>query len=238
MKVFVRYLVLGAAACVSAFGSLLPISNSDFTAAATPINGGALGNYSVLGNVPGYSVYGTAGTAAPGPAEFNLPSGITQTAFINGGVIMQTLTSSYSANTVYTLNVEVGQRFDVPLPSTYSVLLLSNGTVIGTLNNPVTPAPGSFSLASLTFDTTTSPNVVGSPVSFALVSNGGGQVNFSQVSIDASASRISNSPTPVVTPPAPTPPTTPGAAVPEPTTMAFMISGLGGLALLRRRSRK
>jgi hypothetical protein len=228
----IRNLILGVVASGSAFASLVPSTNADFTAAPTPVNGGSLGNFSLAGVVPGYTTYGSVGSAKPGPAEFNLPAGITETAYINGGYILQNLTTSFTADTKYSLTMQIGQRFDMPLPASYSVLLLSNGVIIANLKSPVKPTPGSFSPATLTFDTGTNPNVVGQTISIALFSNGGGQINVGKISLDASSNRISSTPGPT-----PTQTPSPGSPVPEPATIAFMLCGLGGIAVAKRRSR-
>jgi hypothetical protein len=217
----IRFLAIGALASVSAFGSLLTIQNPSFELTPSGSNFGSVGSGTV-GVIANFTLSDTnaqgtfkPNTGAGGVFTQAIPDGV-QTAFNNGGLITQTLGSTYVANTTYTFAGFVGQRLDVPLPS-FGLDLYAGNVLLTPGFSSVAPGAGKFAAVSITFNTSSNPSVIGQPITIGLaaVANGG-QVNFDALTLNAT----SNGPT----------------AAPEPATLVIMGSGLLGIALLRRRS--
>lgn len=79
------------------------------------------GGYQILVPPSGWKIGGNAGWQNPIAAQFSsVPDGA-QTGFVGGGAgpargaLWQTLDTGVTANSVYTLSVDVGRRTDVPL---------------------------------------------------------------------------------------------------------------------------
>ncbi len=205
--------ILSKISGIAIFGLLMSIPNSAHGLALTILNNSfespilnavnsnsspagffttALGNPDFLA-IQGFNVTGTGnnkgGTYAPVAAVFpSLPNG-NQVAYATVGEISQILSSFIQADTIYTLDVFVGRRFDLNLSTNYSINLFAfNGstpTLLATLANPFTTSnlpAGTFGLASLTY---TSPSslgaLAGQNLGIALASN---SVDFDQAIFD------------------------------------------------------
>ncbi len=72
------------------------------------------------------------------------------TAFSNGGYLFQVLDDVLTANTSYTLLLDVGNRFDVDFAA-YTVQLWAGGNLLAE-ETGLTPGLGSFEMSVVTFD--------------------------------------------------------------------------------------
>ncbi len=129
-----------------------------------------------------------AGTFNPTASRYPLTGGATDgdnIAFSNGPFISQTLAATYQPDTVYTLQVDVGDRNDTGFPG-FDVQLRAGGIAVGSATAVDVSVPnGGFGTANVSF--TASPGFVsnGSPIEIYLDSDGG-QTNFDNVRLDAS----------------------------------------------------
>ena len=142
-----------------------------------------------------------------------------QVAYSNGGGsnIAQVLSDVLTANTQYTLQVDIGDRIDTAFGG-YTVDFLAGTTVLASDNNTLTPN-GGFLESTVTFFAPLGHANLGQALQIRLTSNGV-QTNFDNVRLDATPVRVS--------------------AVPEPATLCIW-SGLGLVlvgAAYRRRSKK
>jgi hypothetical protein len=142
------------------------------------------------------------------------PAGITatdgvQTAYLNTGNISQTLPALLTANTAYTLRVDVGDRADIGFPG-YRVRLLAGATLLAEEFSLV-PTTG-FLTSTVNFTALPGNPALGQPLTIQLVSNGV-QVNFDNVRLDASP-------------------------IPVPASLAVWGVGALGLGLVYRRRKK
>jgi len=134
----------------------------------------------------------------------------TQTAFLNQGFISQTLPSLLTVNTSYTLQVDVGDRLDLPFPG-YAVQLFAGSTLLAQESSLV-PNNG-FLTSTVSFTALPGNVAIGQAIQIRLVSNGV-QVNFDNVRLDATAVP---------------------AAIPLPASAAIWGLGTLGLGLIYRR---
>lgn len=127
--------------------------------------------------------------------------------------IWQDLSVTFQANTLYTLDVAVGNRAGQSGAgnlSTYS-LFDATGASWATANYDAFANVGAGTFAdapSLTFDTSLNPGAVGQTIRIQLEGEGPGRSHFDNIRLDA-------------------------APIPEPS--GFALLGLGGLLLMRRR---
>lgn len=97
------------------------------------------------------------------------------------GVITQDLGFAPLPNTTYTLTVYVGQRSDVPLVA-YDVELLVGTTSVAS-DTTLRPAPGTFLLDTVSYNSGASPG--NGHLIIRLTGNGAGQADFAQVALSA-----------------------------------------------------
>jgi len=124
--------------------------------------------------------------------------------FADAGNLTQTV-ATVAANTTYTLNIAVGLRKDAAHVGTAELLI--NGNPYVALG--VAPTSGNWSTFTTVYNSASHPGDVGMPIVIELISNGF-QGDFDKVTLDGTSS------------------------VPEPATVAFLVTGLLGLAFAAR----
>lgn len=213
---FVALVVVGFALTSVAAAASIPITNFSFEDPVLADSGWS----------PGVA---TGWTASVNAGAFNpridqLPQGPTQGLQVGysnnvGEAFSQTVGAVLTANTIYTLVVDIQSRADNdeagPNQSSTLVLRTVGGFVLGT-STIAFPIPPSGANAEQTTSFTALPGDIhlGETLQIALIS-GGNQSDWDNVRLDAS----------------------PTAAVPEPTTMLLWGTTAVGLAIVRRRRR-
>ncbi len=127
-----------------------------------------------------YPGAGSSGTPASG-----IPDGI-HVAYSNGPDISQVLNEKLVADRTYVLNVDIGNRNDLPLPD-FAIALLAGGNVLASIESTSLvslPANGMFSTVSLSYSSATGDPLVGQSLEIQLVNNGASQMNFDNVTLD------------------------------------------------------
>jgi hypothetical protein len=141
------------------------------------------------GVVDGWETTPPTGVFYPQTFQFTLPlPDGNQVGYANfdTGQLAQTLSATLQSNTTYTLTVYVGKRLDCCYPNPYSVELYAGSALLGSENSQ-DPAPGDFAVSTITFTSSDSDPLEGSPLRIVLKSVGTGQVGFDNVSLDATA---------------------------------------------------
>lgn len=129
------------------------------------------------------------------------------------GTISQILSETLVADLLYTLSVDVGDRFDQSLPS-FEIQLLAGGNVLASTASTTGTLPnGGFDTAQLTFSALNTHPDIGELLEIRLINTSGPTV-FTQVNFDNV--RLT--------------------AVPEPSVGSLLGVSLAGLAIWRRRS--
>ncbi len=201
---------------INAWGDAVPIQNASFET-TSPLNAPCAGtgcayNY---GPIPGWSTTG-AGSFAPGSNSLYfslpLPDG-SIVAFTNGGSISQILTGvSLLPNSIYTLSVDVGRRFDV-VAANYSISLTDGSNVFCTSGG----SNGSVSAGTFADVTLTCATGASAPAGFLGIelTGDGRQIDFDNVQLNVST-----------------------VSTPEPSALALTSVGLLVGCLLFMRSRR
>jgi hypothetical protein len=153
-----------------------------------------VGNEILTGDpVPGWTLTGLGGTWYP--LSDSYPAGAPEGhnvawldyESIESSVLAQVLSAVLTADTVYTLTVQVGQRRDYPLAG-YDVQLLAGGTLLSDGMRTDIP-PGEFRTVTVTYTATASDPLLGQALEIRLTSTANRQqVNFDDVRLDASPS--------------------------------------------------
>jgi hypothetical protein len=208
-----------------AWGDSISIQNASFEQVAatnplqSPCNGPEFCAFNAGNPMPGWTVGGTnasAGQFEPSSSYLSLPlPDGSIVAYINSGSISQTLTGiSLLPDSVYTLSVDVGRRFDVAAAN-YSLNLLDGSNVFCTSgpNSNGTISAGTFT--DITLTCATGATVPGGFLGIELTGDGR-QVNFDNVQLNVTTSTV---------------------ATPEPSALALTLPVLfvGGLLFLRSR---
>ena len=170
-----------------------------------------------FGPIPGWSITGNTGSFEPSSTFLSLPLPDGNiVAFTNGGSISQTLTGiSLLPNSIYTLSVDVGRRFDVAVgAASYSISLDDGSNVFCT-----TGTTSNGSIAAGTFLDVVLTCATGATVPSGFLginlTGFGRQMDFDNVQLNVTS-----------------------AAVPEPSSLVLLLTGLGVLGLLFARSQR
>ena len=193
MGVTLRKMLVGiaVAACATFTVSTAlatPIFVDNFSFETLPAGGlpnpcGTGCSFSQLTPIPGWANTGDSGQFQPGVQASNftffnsVPDGIT-VAYANAGIISQTVAPTVVHNTVYTLQVDQGQRNDLGAAGTIELVI--GGTPI--LATGIAPSPGNFSTFTATY--TGLPGDVGDPITIRLTSFSA-QGDWDNVRLDA-----------------------------------------------------
>lgn len=225
-----RALLLGVCTATLSFAGAVTINNPSFE--TLPV-GGLQGcgpgvtpcNYDV-GNIPGWTLSDPSNVGLLQPLSSSLvqtdgPT-VVYSNSTSGAMIAQILTALLTADTTYTLQVDVGRRVGVPLGVVPTIGLyygggfvsnvLSGATQLGGAATGTNPAEGGWSTYSLSF-TTGSSVTAGQNLAIVIGMGNGVQTTFDNVRLDA------------------------GASVPEPGTLGIAALGLIALVGKLRRSR-
>lgn len=142
--------------------------------------------------VPAWTPIGNATNVAtlnPTVGMFPTIPGGENIAVINGGAALsQTLPAILTANTLYTLEVFVGNRLDAPFPG-YIVELFAGAERI-IVEESLTPGSGEFALSSSTFTALAGDSSLGETLEIRLTSLGL-QTAFDNVSLTAATLSVS-----------------------------------------------
>lgn len=99
-----------------------------------------------------------------------------------GNFVRQTLTTVLVADTIYTLEVEVGNRLDDPFAG-YSVQLRAGGMILAS-DSSQAPGDGQFVTSTVTYTSSPTDPQLGQPLEIWLLASGV-QANFDNVRLDA-----------------------------------------------------
>jgi hypothetical protein len=178
-----------------AWGDSVSIQNSSFEITNPLDQSTGCGGSTCFNNgpIPGWSTLagGFGSFAPPSNTYFSLPlPDGSIVAFTNGGTLSQTLTGiSLLPNSVYTLSVDVGRRFDVTAAN-YSLSLLDGANVFctsGSTSNSFIPA-GTFQ--DVTITCATGATVPGGFLDIVLTGDGR-QLDFDNVRLDVTPGTVS-----------------------------------------------
>lgn len=179
----------------------IAIVNPSFELNTTPNGSGGTQSYWFVGSFTGWGVSGSGAAGWFHPSTLTYPGGGSssvaatgipngsQVAFVNGGAgLAQALSTSFAANSQYTLDFSVGERNDgVALPASYTVELLAGSHVVASVVNPGLAGlvAGAFQSATLTYTSAIFDPLAGQPLGIVLLGSGSGstQVNFDNFSL-------------------------------------------------------
>jgi len=203
-----------------AWGDSVSIQNASFEITNT-LNQPCTGSTACFNNgpVPGWTTLaGGFGSFAPTSTFFSLPlPDLGVVAYTNGGTLAQTLAGiPLLPNSVYTLSVDVGRRFDINAAN-YSLNLLDGSSVFCTSGSTSNGSITAGTFQDITLTCTTGATVPGGFLGIELIGDGQ-QLDFDNVKLDVTPSTVST---------------------PEPSALALTSVGLlvGGLFFLLPRRR-
>lgn len=203
-------LLLAAGAGMPAAAASIVVTNPSFEVDLLTDGADKVGVWGWLGNG---GVFNPRTGLGPGTSFSGaVPDGV-NVGWLNGdaGDLQQTLMATLTANTTYTLQVDIGARKDSPKPFPgYSVSLLAGSSVLAS-ESSLHPVDG-FLTSALTFTALAGDTHLGQALGIRLHSNGI-QTDFDNVRLSAVSS------------------------VPEPESVAMLLAGLAALSLKVGRSR-
>ena len=204
-----------------AWGDSVSIQNASFEITNT-LDQPCSGSTACFNNgpVPGWTTLaGGFGSFAPTSAYFSLPLPDGNViAYTNGGTLAQTLAGiSLLPNSVYTLSVDVGLRFDMTVAN-YSLNLLDGSSVFCTSGSASNGSITAGTFQDITLTCATGATVPGGFLGIELTGDGQ-QLDFDNVQLDVTTSTVST---------------------PEPGALALTFIGLlmGGLLFVHSRRRQ
>ncbi len=158
-----------------------------------------------------WSTPGDAGTFNPTSGQYNTFSDGENVAYTKGQEIGQVLSSTLAADTLYTLNVDVGWRLDNSAASGYNIGLWAGSNLLASVASSADLIQGEFVTVDLSYISTT--DYVGENLKVVLdtQTTGSWQTNFDNVRLDAQTT------------------------VPEPSSLLLFTVGLVGLGFARRK---
>jgi len=164
--------------------TLIPTTNNSFELPTTPAG------TSSTAAVPGWTTVGT-GTAGVQQGLGGLvthPDGSLQNGWSDGPTFSQTFTANLTADTLYWLIVDIGQRSDKAAPTSISVDLGAGSTVGANLLTPTVfsaddPPSGGWTTWVLYFDSGSSPPGVGTSlrIDISTVTTAGAEAEYDNV---------------------------------------------------------
>jgi len=167
------------------------VNNSFETFPLTGLTACGAGCSYEIGTVAGWTTTGSDGEFRPGApgntTYFNTVPDGTTVAFSNGGTLSQIVGATVQVGTTYTLTVEVGARKNTPEPST-EALVINGHTYLATGTLPALHS-GNWSAFTVTYVGTALD--AGATIKI-LLSSGGIQSNWDNVSLDAVAPIVSS----------------------------------------------
>lgn len=170
---------MSLAVCTGAAAAPLNVSNPSFE------NPG-LGDGGVSGSIGSWIQSGPSGVFNPVRgvhfSDVTATDG-QQAAFTNGGSIQQILPDVLTAFTDYTLSVDVGDRLDVA-PQPYVVGLYAGGQLLAEVADGPVPDDGYVTVV-VNYTAELGDPLLGGQLQIVLVNNGGPQVLFDNVRLDA-----------------------------------------------------
>ncbi|EDY17585.1 protein of unknown function DUF1555 [Chthoniobacter flavus Ellin428] len=201
---------IGLLAAQTASASLLTIGDPSFEGVSLGAGGFTSGSYAANS----WNSNSNAGILRPTASEYpgGAPDGVNVAYSNSGAVIDQVLSATLTANTTYTLSVDVGSRLDGPFNNGYSIELLAGGVLLSQTTNVPAPTNGSFVLATDVYTAGASDPHLGQALEIKLVSANTGQTSFDNVTLNA-------------------------AAVPEPSSLMLLGLAATGAGLFRRRGK-
>jgi hypothetical protein len=176
---------IALSALSTAHASLLVIGDPSFEGIALSPGGFTSGVYAANS----WNSNVNAGLFRPTASSFpaGVPDGLNIAYSASSAAIDQVLTATLTANTTYTLSVNVGSRLDTPHNDGYTIQLLAGGALLsGTTSFPV-PADGTFVLATDVYTAGAGDPHLGQALEIKLLSAATGQTVFDNVKLDATA---------------------------------------------------
>lgn len=201
-----RKYLLAPALLFSVAAQAMPIAvtNPSFEDSLAPIPPGFSNNVAPVG----WTAFGFAGGfqfgvfnpgSTAGSFGTDFVSGVDgdQTAYSNSADFSQVLAATLMADTTYALTVAVGDRSDTVLPS-HTIRLLAGGVEIAALSDfGVAGTEGAWTDGTATSSVfAAGDGLIGSTLSIELINDGGAQVNWDNVRLEARMDSTQSVPTP------------------------------------------